>query len=729
MKTRSTKFFTKTKLFAGCLLAMAANPATADDLLFADFEQPTYGDWKVEGEAFGPGPATGTLPGQQEVSGFEGKRLVNSFHGSDGTTGTLTSPPFTIERDYIRFLIGGGGHEGKTCINLVVDGDTVATATGPNTEPGGSEELEPSFWEVGKYKGKSAVIRIVDRATGGWGHINVDHIVQTDTKPSVPPRPARHEKSFTIDSKYLVMPIANGSKGGTLIHLYVGDEKVRQYQFHPAPSADAADWHAFFTIDRYHGKPARLVVDRISSEGFDLIRQSDTVPGEQAFYQEPHRPQFHFTHKVGWINDPNGMVWHNGKWHLFFQHNPVGLPWGNMTWGHATSTDLVHWEQQPNKLFPKTMAVGDCFSGGATVDKHNTAGWGENTLVAFFTDTGCGESIAYSTDGGETFTCYEGNPVVKHNGRDPKVIWYDYGDGDTPIDDTARKLGGHWVMVVYNESQPFGRNLAFHTSTNLKDWTERSNLPGYYECPELFKLAIEPSAAGDSGGARWVVFGADAKYAIGSFDGMAFTPEHEGTRQVHWGPYYASQTFENVPDGRRIQIGWVRIDSPGPYNQHFSFPHQLTLHATADGLRMFAKPVREIENLRDNSHRTGAAPLADGKPLELPVASDLLDVRLEIEPGDAKVIKLDLPGRSVTYDATQLKLNEAPLAPVDGRIRIQVLADRSLTEIIGNDGRVFITAGGSPAPGGGKVTVTAQGGNAKLISLEAHELKSIWKDH
>lgn len=142
---------------------------------------------------------------------------------------------------------------------------------------------------------------------------------------------------------------------------------------------------------------------------------------------------------------------------------------------------------------------------------------------------------------------------------------------------------------------------------------------------------------------------------------------------------------------------------------------------------MFAQPVREIENLRAKSHRTEAAPLADGTPLDLPVASDLLDIRLEIEPGDAKVIKLDFPGRSITYDAARLKLNEAPLAPVDGRIRIQVLADRSLTEIIGNDGRVFITAVGKPAPGGGKVSVTAQGGTARLVSLEAHELKSIWQ--
>ena len=188
---------------------------------------------------------------------------------------------------------------------------------------------------------------------------------------------ARREMSFTVGNKYLVMPIRNKGKGNTVIHLHIGDEKVRQYKLRLAPSAAEADWHAYFTIEGYQGRQARVVLDSATEEAFALIRPSDTIPGEENFHQEPYRPQFHFSQKVGWNNDPNGMVWHEGKWHLFFQHNPTGLGHGNMTWGHATSTDLVHWQQQPNKLFPKTMARGDCFSGGATVDKLNTAGWGK----------------------------------------------------------------------------------------------------------------------------------------------------------------------------------------------------------------------------------------------------------------------------------------------------------------------------------------------------------------
>jgi fructan beta-fructosidase len=490
-----------------------------------------------------------------------------------------------------------------------------------------------------------------------------------------------------------------------------------------ATAGETTDWYAFFTIDAYQGKQARVVASKVTEQGFALVRQSDTIPGEQDFYREPHRPQFHFTQKVGWNNDPNGMVYDGGTWHLFFQHNPVALPWGNMTWGHATSNDLLHWQQQPNKLFPTTMARGACFSGGATVDRQDTAGWGKNTLVAFLTDTAAGESIAYSTDGGNTFTWFDKNPVVQHKGRDPKVIWYQYDDGDEPLNDRAEQLGGHWVMIVYDEHPDYGRNAAFYTSTNLKDWTEQSHLPGYFECTELFELPVD----GDAKNTRWIVFAADAMYAVGSFDGRTFTPEHQGKHRLHWGPYYASQTFDGAADGRRIQIGWLRVDSPGPYNQHFSFPHRLTLRSTDDGIRMFAKPIREIERLRMKSYQAKPQQLVADKAVSLPVGSDLLDVRLTVDVGSASAIELTLPGRTIRYDAEAEKLDEAPLKPIDGRISIQVLADRSLTEIVGNDGRVFISGPGPAKLDASPVSVKAIGGNAKLMSLEAHDLKSIWQ--
>ena len=712
--------------FVGVFFLTLAGSAIAQiggrsDVVVADFEGESYGDWTAKGDAFGSGPAKGTLAGQMGVTGFAGQGLVNSFLGGDSTTGTLTSPPVLIQRKYVTFLIGGGGHEGETCLNLVVDGEVVQSMTGGNTQPGGTEQLVPAVWDVQSLVGKMVKFQVVDAATKGWGHINVDQIVQTDVKPKVPEL-GRHEKTFMVSDRYLIIPIAKEGKPNGQIHLFVEDEEVRRYDLNVASSAEATDWYAFFTIDAYKGKSARVVVSKATEDGFALIGQSNTVPGEDKFYLEPHRPQFHFTQKVGWINDPNGMVYQDGKWHFFFQHNPVALPWGNMTWGHAVSTDLVHWDQQPNKLFPKTMATGDCFSGGATVDAKNTAGWGKDTLVAFLTDTGAGESVVYSTDGGDTFNWYEGNPVVKHEGRDPKVIWYEYDESDAPLNETAKGLGGHWVMVVYDEHPEHKQNAAFYTSTNLKQWTLQSNLSGYFECTELFELPVD----GDKKNTRWVVFAADAKYAIGSFDGKTFTPDHESKHQVHWGNYYASQTFDNSPDGRRIQMGWLRIDAPGPYNQYFSFPHRLTLRDSKDGIRMFANPVEEIETLRSNSYRAEPQGLAAGDAVALAVESDLLDVRLSVEVGTASAIELRLSGRTIKYDVAAGKLNDVPLSPVDGQISIQVLADRSLTEIIGNDGRVFISSGGPAKQEPSDVIVKAIGGNARLLSLEAHELKSIW---
>src|SRR5947208_10147472 len=193
--------------FLALLLPFAAVAAERPDVLIADFEGEDFGDWKTTGEAFGKGPARGTLSNQMPVTGFLGRGLANSYHGGDDSTGTLTSPPFTVERRHINFLIGGGKHPGETCINLLLDGKVVRTATGPNDRPGGSEQLDWHTWDVAELAGKSAVIEIVDKHTGGWGHINIDHIVQSDQKLQA--APARRE--FLIGSRFLNLPVKTGA--------------------------------------------------------------------------------------------------------------------------------------------------------------------------------------------------------------------------------------------------------------------------------------------------------------------------------------------------------------------------------------------------------------------------------------------------------------------------------------------------------------------------------------
>jgi len=693
------------------ILFCALSAYAAEDILIADFEGDSYGDWKVTGEAFGPGPAKGTLPGQMKVSGFAGKGLVNSYYEGDDTTGTLTSPAFKIERKYISFLIGGGMHPGKACMNLLVDGKVVRTATGPNDRPGGTEALDRASWDVSDLIGKKAVIQVVDQQKGGWGHINVDHIIQSDTKPKGSSR-GDFTREMTIDKKFLIIPIRTGAKKCNL-ELEVTGQKVRRYGTEIAENADSVDFYAYFTIESYKDQPAIVSATGAPEEGFKLIAQSDEIPGAEKFYTEELRPQLRFSQKVGWNNDTNGMVYYDGEWHVYFQHNPVGWNWGNMTWGHFVSTDLIHWRQLPNALFPSTMAKGACFSGSAAVDTANTAGFQtgkEKVIIAALTDTGAGEAIAYSNDRGRTFTWYEKNPVVKHGGRDPKIIWYEPGK--------------HWVMAVYDQSKEHGRNIAFYTSKDLKDWEVQSHLPGYYECPEIFEMPVDC----DEDDTRWVVFAADAQYAIGKFDGKTFTPDHEGKHRVHYGSYYASQTFSNPPDGRRIQIGWAKIAMPGmPFNQAFTFPHRLTLRQTTDGIRMFATPIQEISKLRKKKHSTGSAELTAESPMTVAVSGELFEIHVEFAVGQAKTIGLDIGGNRVTYDVAGNKLNGADMKPVDGKVSMQVIIDRPMIEICGNDGRVYITSGRGTRGNVSAVKAFAEGGRAGLIKLDVYELESIWK--
>ncbi len=694
-----------TSCLAVSIFLIPSVAGAAGDILIADFEGSDYGNWEVTGDAFGTAPVKGAFPGQHAVSGFKGKGLVNSYLNGDKTTGTLTSPEFTIERKCIVFVIGGGAHKG-TCMEMLVGGKTVATRSGMD-----DEKLSPAFFDVAKYKGKKARLRIVDSVKGGWGHVNVDQIVQSDTRPKVPKR-GSFTKEMTIQKKYLVIPIRNGTKKCNL-ELEVAGKKVRRYGTELAPDADSVDFYAFFTIESYKGKPAIVSAAGATEEGFALIRQSDEIPGADTFYTEALRPQLHFSQKVGWNNDPNGMVYYDGEWHLYFQHNPVGWKWGNMTWGHAVSTDLVHWEQLPDALFPSTMAKGACFSGSANIDTDNTAGFQtgkEKVLIAALTDTGAGEAIAYSNDRGRTFTWYEKNPVVKHGGRDPKIIWY--------------KPGKHWVMAVFDNSKPYGGNIAFYTSKNLKDWQVQSHLKGYHECPELFELPVD----GDKDNTRWVVFAGNAQYVVGKFDGKTFTPEHEGKHQVHYGSYYASQTFSNPPDGRKIQIGWARITMPGmPFNQTFSFPHRLTLRKTADGIRMFATPVKEIEKLYKKKHAAATGDLAPDSPKTVAVSGELFEIRAEFALGQAKTVGLDIGGNRVTYDVAGKKLNGAEMKPIDGKVSMQVIVDRPMIEICGNDGRVYITSGRGKRGDVSAVKAFADGGKARLLKLEVNELNSIWK--
>ncbi len=697
-----------------CLIALLLAPtviaADRKDLLVADFEGKDYGAWKTTGEAFGPGPARGTLPNQMPVTGFLGKGLVNSYYGGDKSTGTLTSPPFKVRRRYINFLIGGGKHPGQTCINLLLAGKVVRTATGPNDRPGGSERLDWHTWDVGDLTDKEVVIQIVDHHTGGWGHINIDHIVQSDKKLQA--EPARRE--LLVAGRYLHLPVKTGAPVRRLKFL-VGGRTVREFEIELADGAPA--FWVSADVAGYRGQRLTVVALALpsGSKALEAITQGDEIKDAASLYREKHRPQFHFTARRGWLNDPNGLVYSRGEYHLFFQHNPYGWAWGNMHWGHAVSKDLVHWRELPIALSPRQF--GDwCFSGSAVVDKDNTAGFRKGTedvLVAAYTSTGRGECITFSTDRGRTWTEYAGNPVVRHPGRDPRLLWHG----------PSRR----WVMAVYDETNK-ARAIAFYTSPDLKAWQFASRIDGFYECPDLFALPVD----GNPAKTKWVLSAADGKYLLGTFDGKSYVKE-SGKHQLWHGQFYAAQTFSDAPDGRRVQIGWNNgATFPGmPFNQQMTFPCRLTLRTTPAGVRLFAEPVEEIKTLHGKKHAWGARTLKPGDNPLAAVRGDLFDIRADFSPSGAETFGFVVRGVPVVYDVRRKQLTchkqTAPLPPAGGKVRLRLLVDRGSIEIFGNDGRAALSVGVIPADENRSLEVFSGGGETRLESLEVFELQSAWR--
>lgn len=439
-------------------------------------------------------------------------------------------------------------------------------------------------------------------------------------------------------------------------------------------------------------------------------------------HQEPERPQFHFTAQSGWLNDPNGLVYFKGQYHMFFQHNPSGVQWGNMTWGHAVSRDLVHWTQVANALSPDSL--GTMFSGSGVVDRANACGNGPGSMVLFYTAAGgtneeskgkpFTQGMAYSLDG-QTFTKFDQNPIVGHitgENRDPKVVWHE----------GSKK----WVMALYLQDDRF----ALLGSPDLKTWTKLSELtvPDTNECPDFFELPLD----GDRKNKFWVFSGANGNYRLGTFDGTTFKPV-TAVLPSNFGPNsYAAQTFFNDPKGRRIQIAWMRgSDFKGTaWNQQMSLPRQLTLRSTPLGARLFTEPVPELRTLRAKRVKTvgsmGAA------LVECLVPGGLVEIDADFIAPRSGVLTIEIGGQSVIYsvgDGTiELGPSKTQCSLDKGHLRLRVFVDRGSIEVFAQDGLVSIPMFVVNQPGDTTVSIKTTG-IWKSQKLNVYELRSALAGH
>lgn len=467
------------------------------------------------------------------------------------------------------------------------------------------------------------------------------------------------------------------------------------------------------------------------------------------------RPLYHFTPPAGWLNDPNGMVYEAGEYHLFYQHQPASLIWGPMHWGHAVSRDLVQWEHLPIALAPDPL--GTIFSGSAVVDAHDTAGFGAGALVAAFTyaaDRRQTQGLAFSTDHGRSWAKYAGNPVLapedgRVDFRDPKVFWYDQGGA------------GHWVMVV-----SAGDGIWLYRSPDLKAWTRSSVFQGFgaqgevWETPDLFELPIDGGPA-----TKWVLTvgvmtgapagGSGVQYFIGDFDGAAFTCDDPPER-VRWADFgadfYAPQSWSNAPGGRRIWLAWMnnwsyaREVPASTWRGSMTAPRDLALTRAPAGLLLLQRPAPELARLRRAQRSWAEQTIDDGQQILEGVGGDALEIVVAFDIASAAAERFGVRVRvgerehtTIGYDARRGELyldrehagqhapgfalpQVAPLAP-DGRpLKLQIFVDRSSVEVFADDGRVVLTSQVFPSVGSSGIALFSEGGPARLIGLDVYAL-------
>ena len=430
--------------------------------------------------------------------------------------------------------------------------------------------------------------------------------------------------------------------------------------------------------------------------------------------REQYRPLYHHTPAYGWMNDPNGMFFKDGVWHLYFQHNPYGSQWENMTWGHSTSTDLIHWTFQGDPVQPD--AWGSIFSGSSVVDKNNTAGFGENAIVALYTSAGENQtqSMAYSTDNGKTFTKYDGNPIITSNVpdfRDPHMFW----------NEDIKK----WNMIL-----AAGQQMNIYSSDNLKDWKFESSFGaeygshgGVWECPDLMKMKVRGTdkekwmlvcninPGGPSGGSA-------TQYFVGDFDGHKFTCESkpEVTKWMDYGKdHYATVTFDNAPNGRHVALAWMsnwQYANQVPtlqYRSASSIPRDLGLFEYKGNTYCSVTPSEEITAARS---KKPSKSLSEACEMVVNLKGDAT-ITLSNSKGEKVVMTYKAKDETFSMDRTLSGKTDfssdfaaITTAPVYGKMnKLRIFIDKSSIEVFDNDGKMAMTNLVFPTKPYDKVTI------------------------
>lgn len=560
--------------------------------------------------------------------------------------------------------------------------------------------------------------------------------------------------SLNVAKKFLLLPVQenapeckigiinNNKSEGVLMNVRLAREKV--------------DYYVPYDISAYAGQDISIDIQGMPSSSlcWKEIKLSDTFDSSN---RETYRPVYHHTPVYGWMNDPNGMFYKDGVYHLYFQYNPYGSMWGNMTWGHSTSTDLTHWTYEGTAIVPD--AWGAIFSGSCVVDKDNTAGFGKGAVVAFYTSAKStpwgdvqSQSMAYSLDNGKTFIKYEHNPILtstERDFRDPKVFWY--------------APGKHWVMML-----AVGQEMQIYSSGNLKEWKKESSFGamqgahgGVWECPDLVEVAVEGSKE-----KKWVLIcnlnpggpfgGSAAQYFVGSFDGKKFVNESPTqTKWLDWGKdNYATVTWSNAPAGRCIALGWMsnwQYANNVPTTQYRSantLARDLTLYRVGGELYLKSKPSPEIKKARAEEKKIPtfevkgnyevASLLADNKgayEIEMTIenkGTSKIDFSLMNEKGEKVAMYYDVVRKQFVMDRSASgvvgfsrdfpAVTVAPVRNTD-QIHLRLFIDRSSVEAFGEEGEYVMTNLVFPAEPYNRMVFSSDKGSYIVKSMNVYRLQ------